>query len=166
MDNAADKRVKRSINVIIFWATPVLVTTNYDLNNSWSWVMIPHPLDSHLLGNPVEILQLGLVQLPEAWSDKAAFKGLNLSLQQLVFWLQGSHLAEQIQETQTQIAKFRCQEMKMIMDDYFGVKKQVWHLRSDQMCVCVWLVLLPFQYTPPGGRWEPPSPASHWFESL
>lgn len=53
----------------------------------------PHPLDPHLLGDPVEILQLRLVQLPEAgWSGIAAPQGLNLSLQQLVFGLQGSHL--------------------------------------------------------------------------
>lgn len=53
----------------------------------------PYPLDPHLLGDPVEILQLRLVQLPEAgWSGIAAPQGLNLSLQQLVFGLQGSHL--------------------------------------------------------------------------
>lgn len=61
---------------------------------------LPHPLDSHSLCVPVELLQLNLVQLPEAWwSDMAALQGLNLNLQQLVFWLQGSHLQEEMQET-------------------------------------------------------------------
>lgn len=46
---------------------------------------LPHPLDSHFLGVPVELLQLRLIQLPKAWSDIAALQSLNLSLQMLIF---------------------------------------------------------------------------------
>lgn len=114
---------------------------------------VSHPLASHLLGLPVELPQLGFIQLSEAWgSDMATLQGLSLSLQHLVLPPQCSHLQEGANKWTNLMdccQYWNCTFLLIYFDfmfrDDINDSENNWkHLTSIHQCVCVCMGPLAF----------------------